>query len=46
MKISDMPARKYNGSIKDRQFLSKAETLRYAKELFYKEVDRIDKKYM
>jgi len=46
MKISDIPARKYSGCIKERQFMSKAETLIYAKELFFKEADRIDNKYM
>ena len=43
--IDEIPVRLYEGSVEDRDFLSKDETLRYVKDFFNREADKIDQKY-
>lgn len=43
--IDEIPVRLYEGSVEDRHFLSKYETLRYVKDIFNREADKIDQKY-
>ena len=43
--IDDIPVRLYEGSVEDWHFLSKDETLRYVKDFFNREADKIDQKY-
>lgn len=43
--IDEIPVRLYEGSVEDRHFLSKDETLRYVKDIFNREADKIDQKY-
>ena len=43
--IDEIPVRLYEGSVEDRHFLSKDEALRYVKDFFNREADKIDQKY-
>lgn len=44
-KVDEIPVRMYRGSVEDRQYMSKEETLKYVKDLFNREADKIDQKY-
>jgi len=44
-KVDEIPVRLYRGSIEDRQYMSKEEALKYVKDLFNREADKIDQKY-
>lgn len=44
-KVDEIPVRMYRGSVVDRQYMSKEETLKYVKDLFNREADKIDQKY-
>ena len=44
-KVDEMPVRLYEGTVEDRHFLSKDEALRYVKDFFNREADKIDQKY-
>jgi hypothetical protein len=40
--IDEIPVRLYDGSVEDRHFMSKDEALRYVKDFFNREADKID----
>lgn len=44
-KVDEIPVRMYRGSVEDRQYMSKEEALRYVKDFFNREADKIDQKY-
>ena len=44
-KVNEIPVRMYRGSVEDRQYMSKEEALRYVKDFFNREADKIDQKY-
>ena len=43
--IDEIPVRLYEGSVEDRQYMSKEEALKYVKDFFNREADKIDEKY-